>query len=168
MASPFILVTDTNIWIDLENGGILAAVFRLPYQFLTPDFAIREMIRPEWGVLQGFGLKARDLQPAQVQELVQLRAVHRSLSATDLAAFLLARELVATLLTGDRRLSELATANGVTTHGVLWLMDELVEADVINPGQAADALNQMLNQGARLPQDEYRRRLTSWLGQVGT
>jgi hypothetical protein len=41
MAPPLVLVTDTNIWIDLENGGILADVFKLPYQFLIPDFAIR-------------------------------------------------------------------------------------------------------------------------------
>ncbi len=46
MASQLVLVTDTNIWIDLDNGGILVDVFRLPYQFLTPDIAIREYIRP--------------------------------------------------------------------------------------------------------------------------
>jgi hypothetical protein len=44
MTSPSVLITDTNIWIDLENGGILAEVFGLPYQFLKPDFAIRELV----------------------------------------------------------------------------------------------------------------------------
>ena len=46
MALQSVLITDTNIWIDLENGGILIEVFRLPYQFLIPDFAIPELIRP--------------------------------------------------------------------------------------------------------------------------
>ena len=46
MTSQSLRVTDTNIWIDLENGGILAEVFRLPYRFLTPDFAIPELRRP--------------------------------------------------------------------------------------------------------------------------
>ncbi len=32
MMSPLVLVTDTNIWIDLDNGGILDDVFRLPYR----------------------------------------------------------------------------------------------------------------------------------------
>lgn len=40
MASQLVLVTDTNIWIDLENGGIIVELFRLPYQFVIPDFAI--------------------------------------------------------------------------------------------------------------------------------
>jgi hypothetical protein len=40
MASRPVLVTDTNIWIDLANGGIVAEVFRLPFRFVIPDFAI--------------------------------------------------------------------------------------------------------------------------------
>ena len=64
MASPSVLVTDPNIWIDLENGGILAEVFGLPYQFLTPDFAIRELVRPKWPMLQALGLQSQELEPA--------------------------------------------------------------------------------------------------------
>jgi len=51
MTSQSVLVTDTNIWIDLENGGILRDVFDLPYQFLTTDFAMRELVRPKRQVL---------------------------------------------------------------------------------------------------------------------
>ena len=47
MNLPSILVTDTNIWIDLENGRILAEIFLLPYQFVTPDFALGEFIAPQ-------------------------------------------------------------------------------------------------------------------------
>lgn len=46
MTMPSVLVTDMNIWIDLENGKILTEVFRLPYQFFTTDFAVEEYIRP--------------------------------------------------------------------------------------------------------------------------
>ncbi|MEW5869072.1 MAG: type II toxin-antitoxin system VapC family toxin [Chloroflexota bacterium] len=162
MALPSVLVTDTNIWIDLENGGILPDVFGLPYQFLTPDFAIREFVRPKWQLLQALGLRSQELEPALIQELAFLRATNRALSATDLAAFLIARALDATLLTGDWRLSDLATENGIRVHGVLWLLDEMVRFRAISPEQAANALSQMLNQGARLPQDECRKRLASW------
>jgi hypothetical protein len=162
MTSPPVLVTDTNIWIDLENGGILVEVFALPYQFLTPDFAIRELIRPKWELLQALGLQAQELEPALIQELVILRTANRALSATDLAAFLVARSLDATLLTGDWRLNDLATRNGIRVHGVLWLFDETVRFRIIVPERAAIALNQMLDQGARLPQDECRKRIDNW------
>lgn len=162
MALPSVLVTDTNIWIDLENGGILAEVFYLPYQFLTSDFAIPELIHPRWQTLQALGLEARELNPEGILELFKLRQDFINLSTTDLAAFVLAKTLKATLLTGDWRLNELAKENSLSVHGVLWLLDEMVHYQAIIPGQAANALGRMLDQGARLPADECRKRLASW------
>jgi predicted nucleic acid-binding protein len=162
MALQSVLVTDTNIWIDLENGGILIEVFRLPYQFLIPDFAIPELIRPRWETLEVLGLRAHELPAEQVVELGQLRQAHRNLSIIDLASFLLAKMLDATFLTGDSRLNELANAIGLSVHGALWLLDEMVQFKALTPGQAATALKRMLEQGARLPAEECSNRLTKW------
>jgi len=162
MALQSVLITDTNIWIDLENGGILVEVFRLPYQFFIPDFAIPELIRPRWETLEVLGLRAHELPAEQVVELGQLRQAHRNLSIIDLAAFLLARIMDATLLTGDWRLNELANANGLSVHGALWLLDEMVHFKALTPVQAASALTRMLELGARLPAEECNNRITRW------
>jgi hypothetical protein len=162
MTSRSILVTDTNIWIDLENGGILVEVFRLPYRFLVPDFAISELISPRWETLEVLGLEAQELDASLVGELIRLRQMHRSLSVVDLATFLLALSLHTTLLTGERRLNELASANGLTVHGVLWLLDEMVRFQVLAPAQAAAALRLMLDRGARLPVEECKQRIAIW------
>jgi hypothetical protein len=162
MTSQLVLVTDTNIWIDLDNGGVLVEVFRLHYQFLTPDIAVTELIRPGWQTLQTLGLILHELAADQVMELTQLRLAHRNLSIIDLAALLLAKTLEATLLTGDSRLNDLAVASGLSVHGLLWLLDEMVRLRVLTPAQAADALQKMLNLGARLPRDESRKRLSDW------
>jgi hypothetical protein len=162
MTSQLVLVTDTNIWIDLDNGGILTVVFRLPYHFLIPDLATRELIRPRWQSLQALGLVLQELSADQVIELTQLRLSHRNLSVIDLASFLLAKSLNATLLTGDSRLFALAKENGLYVHGVLWLLDELVRLRVHAPKQAASALQKMLVAGAHLPRDECRKRLVNW------
>ncbi len=63
MTLPSVLVTDTNIWIDLENGKILPDVFRLPYQFFTTDFAVEEFSYPRWVHLHDLGLQAYGLEP---------------------------------------------------------------------------------------------------------
>lgn len=162
MTLPPVLVTDTNIWIDLENGKILADVFRLPYQFFTTDFAIEEYLQPGWATLEELGLKTHNLEPENILELAQLRKIYRQISTIDLAAFLLARVLEANLVTGDRRLKELAKAQGLPVHGVLWILDEMVIHRVLTSGQAAAALRKMLDQGARLPEDECRKRLEGW------
>lgn len=162
MTLPSILVTDTNIWIDLENGKILAAVFRLPYQLITSDFATREFISPTWGALQELGLQTHGLEPESVAELASLREIHHRLSTIDLAALLLAKALEASLLTGDRRLNELAKAHGVQVHGVLWILDEMVNHQVLTKIQAATALRNMLASGARLPMVECKKHMESW------
>lgn len=162
MTLPSVLVTDTNIWIDLENGKILADVFRLPFQFFTTDFAVEEFIHPKWATLQDLGLQTHGLEPEYVLELVRLRQIHRQLSAIDLAALLLARALDASLVTGDRRLNELAKAQGVPVHGVLWILDEMVIHHVLTENQAAIALREMLDQGARLPDGECQKRFDRW------
>ena len=162
MTLPSVLVTDTNIWIDLENGKILPDVFRLPYQFFTTDFAVEEFIHPGWAHLHDLGLQAYGLEPEYVLELVRLRQIHRQLSAIDLAALLLARALDASLVTGDRRLNELAKVQGVPVHGVLWILDEMVILHVLTENQAAIALREMLDQGARLPDGECQKRFDRW------
>jgi predicted nucleic acid-binding protein len=164
MTLPPVLVTDTNIWIDLENGKILADVFRLPYQFFTTDFAVEEHIHPGWAALQELGLKTHDLEPENILELVHLRQIYRQLSAVDLAALLLAKALEASLVTGDRRLNELAKAQGLTVHGVLWILDEMLIHQVLTASQAAIALRKMLAHGARLPDVECQKRFESWSG----
>jgi len=162
MTLPSVLVIDTNIWINLENGKILADVFRLPYQFFTTDFAVEELIHPGWATLQDLGLQTYGLEPKNVLELVRLEQIHRQLSAVDLAALLLARVLDASLVTGDRRLNELAKAQGLPVHGVLWILDKMVSHHVIKANQAAIALRVMLDQGARLPDGECQKRFNRW------
>lgn len=155
-------MTDTNIWIDLEHGGLLAVVFDLPYQFLVPDFAIAELTQPSWATLQAHGVRAQSLAPDLVQVLFRLRSNHRALSVTDLAAFLTAQALDAILLTGDRHLAELANQAGLTVYGVLWVLDELLHWQCLELLPAAQALQQILAGGARLPARECRQRLQAW------
>jgi predicted nucleic acid-binding protein len=162
MTLPSVLVTDTNIWVDLENGEVLTSVFRLPYQFFTADFAVEEFTHPGWATLQELGLKTHDLRPEDILELARLRQIHHQLSTVDLAALLLARALGATLVTGDRRLNELAIAQGLTVHGVLWVLDEMVAHQILTSTQAAAGLRKMLDQGARLPVVECQKRFESW------
>jgi len=162
MTLQSVLVTDTNIWIDLENGDILVEVFRLPCRFLIPDFAIPELIRPSWETLEALGLEAHELIAEQMVELAQLRQAHRNLSIIDLAAFLLAKTLDAPLISGDWRLNELANASGVSVHGVLWILDEMVHLKALTFRQAAAGLKRMLDLGARLPVGDCNKRLASW------
>ena len=54
------------------------------------------------------------------------------------------------------------TREGVVVHGTLWVLDATVRLGVVSPVQAAQALEQMLERGSRLPQTERQKRLRQW------
>ena len=93
MILPSILVTDTNIWIDLQNGGLLEEVFHLPYQFIAPDLAMPEFIHPGWEAMQAMGLQFHALGPGVVMDIYHLKQSYQQLSVVDLAALLLAKDI---------------------------------------------------------------------------
>ena len=97
-----------------------------------------------------------------MQSLFGLMAEHGNSSLADVSCYLVAKAQGHPLLTGDGRLRKQAIKDGLQVHGALWLLDELVANGVIHPIQAADALQTMLAEGARLPQHECTQRLAAW------
>ena len=163
--SPLKCVLDTNIVIDFHEGDVLDALFSLPFTFFAPDLLlVSEFLSVDPIYLHRLGLAVHSLSGEQVIEIIALGQQARRPSFQDLAAFVLARNLSAVLLTGDRDLRRMASAHGIPHHGTLWLLDELVARRLLAPRQAGQALQRMLNSGSRLPAGECTRRLHRWRG----
>ena len=157
------LVTDANIWIDLENGGVLEVVFMLSYQWATPDAVVDEELGP-----LGAGVCARGVTALVADEELQaqweeLRLAHRLPSDADLYGLVHARHLGARLVTGDRDLRHAAESEGVQVSGILWLLDELVTSKLCTGPDAGRALRAMLDANARLPEAECEQRFRRWV-----
>ena len=74
-----ILVSDTNIWIDLHHSNLLERVFQLPHQFVTTDFVWRELRKPPGAQLQDMGLVIEAISGDETLKLFGLtRISHRS------------------------------------------------------------------------------------------
>ena len=157
-----IYVTDTNIWIDLRDGYVIAEVFDLPYRFSCPDLAKDELKDPDWKALQKYGLRFSTLSSALMLELMTLKVEYPGLSVTDIGAFILARKEAAILLTGDGKLRKVADERGLAVHGTLWLLDEMYRLEVLDARRAANALDEMLKSGSRFPDDECQSRFSRW------
>jgi hypothetical protein len=41
--TPQVYISDTNIWIDLRNAGLLDALFDLPFTLCCTDFVLSEL-----------------------------------------------------------------------------------------------------------------------------
>jgi hypothetical protein len=150
-------VLDSSVAIDFQEGSFLAPLFALPVQFVVPDILLdHEFLSLDRGQLLSLGLQISSLNGNQLIQVITLRQQHPQPSVNDLAAYELARDLGAVLLTGDGNLRKLAQASRVACHRTLWLLDEIVRFKSASPFACAGALQRMLDQGSRLPVSECR------------
>ncbi len=156
-------VVDACVWIDLGIGDLLAGVFRLPHEFVSPDVVLAELASVDPRLLRALGVREVSLGSEDYVLLEDLVARYAGPSVRDLTALVVALRDGLALLSGDRKLREAADAEGVRVHGVLWVLDQVVESSIMDPHRVASSLQQMLDQGARLPQDECGKRLRIWV-----
>lgn len=156
-------VTDANIWIDLDEGGLLGRVFDLGDDLSIPDLIFAELRTPDTSLLEELGLKIVGLSGFQLADVqANLARRYPKPSVVDLTALVVARDQDLVLLTGDGALREAGEAEGVEVHGVLWLLDRMVGEGVLAPPEAARSLRLVMSAGARLPRKEVGKRLKAW------
>lgn len=157
-----IYISDTNIWIDFRNAGLLEQMFQLPFTLCCTDFVMQELADFPHEELLERGLSVESFDESGVIKLFGLKIEHNNSSLADVSCYLLAQETGRPLLTGDGRLRRQAQRDGLRVHGALRLLDLMVEHKVINQQHAANALAHMLEHGARLPAGECEARLSRW------
>lgn len=157
-----VYISDTNIWIDFRNAGLLDALFDLPFHLCCTDFVLSELQDFDPQALLKRGLVVHGLDESATARLFGLLVAHNNSSLADVSCYLLAQETGYPLLTGDSRLRKQAMQDGLQVHGALWLLDQLVAYQVASPETAAQGLQSMLDSGARLPGTECQGRLRDW------
>jgi predicted nucleic acid-binding protein len=157
-----VYISDTNIWFDLRNAGLLDEVFQLPITLCSTDFVLNELNDLPHERLIAQGLIVEMLDEAAVIELFTLKLEHGNSSLADVSCYYLAQQTGHPLLTGDGKLRKQATKDGIQVYGILWLLDQLIDHNLITSEKAADALEAMLFHGARLPQSDCQTRINLW------
>jgi hypothetical protein len=162
-----LLISDANILIDMSVAGLLEAMFSLPESFAVPDVLFAEELSERHPELLSFGLKTLVLDGAGVREayMVKTSCTGRTApSLNDVFALMLAKQVGGVLLTGDRRLRELAETrySDIEVRGTLWIMQRLQEQGLLEAAAAREAYWRMRQSGSRLPWGEVNRQLEEW------
>ena len=135
----------------------------MPFHFYTTDFAAEELVEPDFKSLGKRGLKVKPLAPEALLKIDALSKKYPVPSFTDLSCLVLAEEINCKLLTGDQALRKAAkNENNIVVHGVLWLLDQLVDCQILTPREAASKLKEILQMGARLPITACEERFHRW------
>jgi hypothetical protein len=98
-----LLISDANILIDVEIGGLVAPMFSLDYRFSVPDVLFYEELDEQHGYLIDMGLEVRELDDRMVARVFDLAGQYKRPGRYDLFALVLAAEENCPLLTGDKR-----------------------------------------------------------------
>ena len=154
------IISDTSVLIDLERGDLLGATFQLDIEFIVPDLLyVRELQPYNGGELVDMGLHVQSLDDGETTLAQQYQNTVPALSLPDSFALALAKKRDWHLLTGDQHLRTLAEAEDVTCNGVLWVLDGILDNDLMNGTDLTSALNQIADHPrCRLPLSEIRSR----------
>ncbi len=146
-----LLISDANILIDMEEGGLLEAMFQLPYDFATPDILFVEELEEDHPHLQDLGLALKEVSAESMMYAMQLTGTYTQASRNDCFALALAKQEQCPLLTGDMALRKAAEKEAAIVKGTVCLVSQLVVHQQINTEQARAAYKQMQANGRRLP-----------------
>jgi hypothetical protein len=152
-----LLISDSNILMDVEAGGLTTAFFSLAYTFAVPDILYEEELADNFGHFLRFGLEVRELSPDIIRIAERLAAQYRRVSGNDRLALALALGEGVGLLTGDLLLRLAAEEEKVLVRGTIWLLQEMVREGRITREVALLSLDRMRDAGRRLPWDLARK-----------
>ncbi|MCP4567777.1 MAG: PIN domain-containing protein [FCB group bacterium] len=159
------LVVDVCVLIDLYNGDVLHRFFGMQAEVHISDVQVEE-INDEKGLtkelIERYGAKTESHSSEEVARVYDLAGKHGEKRIADLFAFVLAKRLGAILLTGDRKLRTIALNNGLRCHGTLWVLDEMVDRNLLSNLEANNSLKKISVSNSFLPSSEVTKRLRLW------
>lgn len=145
----------------MEVGGLTSTMFKMDYDFATPDILYEQELKQQHGHLPKLGLQTLMLESEAVDRMIELNQNHHlsGVSSNDLSTIALAEQENATLLTGDRKLRKVCELENKEVRGTIWLVGEMIAGTRITSNQAEIAYNKMLNSGSRLPENQIKQQL---------
>ena len=148
-----LLISDSNIFIDMEVANLTEKMFALPYTFAVPDILYYEELEDEHNNLLMYELQILSLSSSTIKYTESIVPLYRKASKNDLFALALAKQEKCPLVTGDGALRKAAEKEAVIIFGTIWIINELIKHDMINIDEAKKAYVILKENKRRLPWD---------------
>jgi len=162
-----LLLHDANVLIDLITVGLLDITFRLPYVMETTDFVVQEIVPQDQRkaiqrIIDADKLTVCNATSEMVGEIVRLHHDIPALSIADCSVICHALATDAVVLSGDGLLRKTARAKSLKVCGTLWVLQQLVSENMIEPSLAIEKLTELMVKNVRLPKQECSRLIEQW------
>ena len=164
-----LVVSDTNIFIDLVKLGILADFFFLPWEIHTTDYVMDELTdSTQYDAVVSYYDRGRlSVGSFTADEVVTIHDQSSQpgcrLSPTDLSVIMYTKKNKgSSILTGDKLLRDTAQKEGLEVHGILFIFDALVENIMLPKPLAAELLENLYCFNKHFPASEIEKRINQW------
>lgn len=142
-----IAVTDACIFIDLYDLDLLSSFFNLEMELHTTSAVLFELY-PELQQILKIYRSVDKLVVHNLQEedfvAIDSEIYPKSLSATDKSVLYVANKMNACVLSSDKILRNCARNKSIEYHGMLWILDKLIETSLLSKREAAVKLKLLI------------------------
>lgn len=146
-----LLISDSNILIDLIVAEQIENMFQLPFSFAVPDILFTEELQIDHSDLLELGLSVIALSSESVAYTFTLVEQYPKPGRNDLFALALAKQENCPLVTGDKDLRSAAEAEAIVLFGTIWIIEQLVRHEFITIIESREIFEKMKEQKRRLP-----------------
>ena len=145
------IVFDTNFCIDLDKGGILGDILFLrdTYRFVSSVFIKDEIKSIDTSMLEMHIMAFVDLPGSDVRLVSEYVSRYRGISYQDGSTLALAKRMGCLLITRDGLLQEAAEHEGVSTEHSVWVIERMIEKEVLKPKEAISAIQSIISKRPR-------------------
>lgn len=165
-----IAVTDACIFIDLYDLGLVTSFFNLELEIHTTSAVYFELYDEQQQVLKAYqSVERLIVHNLKEEDFIQIHSepYPKSLSETDRSVLHVANKLNACVLSSDKTVRNCAKNKDIEYHGMIWIFDNLVEANILTKKDAANKLKQLVAtnfifQNNKPLVDEIQKRLKLW------
>lgn len=160
-----VAVQDANIFFDMIDGGFADLWFAMGFETHTTDLVLSEIREEKQKASVELYIRSGRLMIDSFDDLsplIEMQSNAQDLTIQDCSILHLSECLSAMLLTGDRDLRKFAGGRNVEVHGTLWMLDQLIKANLLEPLLAAEKLQHLLKLDRRLPLAECEQRISKW------
>lgn len=155
-----LLISDANIFIDLDKVDLLEICNQLNYKIITTDFVYNELYSKQKETLDKLNIEQLTFE---AKEMIDFYTKYSQLgnvgiSPEDYSLIYKAKEKCS-ILTGDRALRNYIIKENIQVFGIFFILDSILKQNLISKEVWEEKLKLLQTINQRLPKKEFDKRL---------
>lgn len=160
-----LLISDANIFIDLEKTDLLKHFDTLGIAVGTSDFVYNELNSEQRSIVTELNIEIYTMESDELMDFfTDFTAQNlKKLSSQDYSIFYYAKKYNGEVLSNDLRLRKYATKKSIPVKGLFFVLDTMVSQQCVTPRTMVEKLLHLKEINKRLPIDEIDKRIKLWM-----